>query len=162
MMRQQQRGAILIIGMILMAIITIVGLSTISTTQLEEKMAANLQQSNEVFQAAEAAIEEGIDSGKYLNTTRISGGVGTATTVTNEDTRINSTFQATYIGNTTPSGDDAASVDLGNDGQSLTNYNFTIAASAGLSNTGAAARHVQGIFQKALTQDPTAIHTVKP
>lgn len=51
-----QRGAVLIVSMILLLIMTLIGVTGMSTTTLEEKMAANTQEVNRAFQAGETAL----------------------------------------------------------------------------------------------------------
>lgn len=63
---QQQQGAVLAISLILLLVITLVGVSTVGTTLLEEKMAMNSQVSNRTFQASEDAIEAALDDISYL------------------------------------------------------------------------------------------------
>ncbi|PIE83390.1 MAG: hypothetical protein CSA09_00480 [Candidatus Contendobacter odensis] len=53
---QKQRGAALIVGLILMTVITLVGVTAMQGTTLQEKMAGNLRDSNLSFQASEAAL----------------------------------------------------------------------------------------------------------
>lgn len=52
----RQRGITLIVSMIMLLVLTIMGLSSIRDTSLEEKMAGNLRNSNVAFQAAESAL----------------------------------------------------------------------------------------------------------
>jgi len=54
-----QRGAVLVVSLIVLLIMTIVGVSSIKTTTLEERMAGNLRDQNLSFQSAEAALIEG-------------------------------------------------------------------------------------------------------
>lgn len=157
---QKQEGAILVISLILLMIVTLVAMSTINTTQLEEKMASNLQVSNQVFQAAEAALEEGVDAGAYLNVVRISGAAGATIAVTNNDARISSDYSASFKEMSIPVGDDAASIDLGAGGATVSYYNFDVAATASIANTGASASHVQGIYMRGLSDDSTSVHKV--
>lgn len=58
---ERQSGVTLIITMILLVVLTMIGVSTIKDTNLEEKMAANLYHHNAVFQAAESALRDGED-----------------------------------------------------------------------------------------------------
>ena len=51
-----QRGAVLIVGLILLAVLTLLGLTGMSTTSLEEKMAANAQEGTRAFQIAETGL----------------------------------------------------------------------------------------------------------
>ena len=52
----QQRGVALFISLVVLLIITIVGVSAVQTTTLEERMAANARDRDIAFQAAEAAL----------------------------------------------------------------------------------------------------------
>lgn len=54
--RQGQRGAVLLVTLVLLLVVTLLGVGTISSTTLELKMASNNQQRQLVFQAAEAAL----------------------------------------------------------------------------------------------------------
>ena len=54
-----QKGAALIICMILLLVMTILGVSTITSTTMEEKMAGNIRNKHLSFQAAEAALRTG-------------------------------------------------------------------------------------------------------
>jgi len=53
---QHQRGATLVVGMILMVLLTLLGLTALGTSVLEERMAANARDRIRAFQAAEAAL----------------------------------------------------------------------------------------------------------
>jgi len=52
----RQRGAALIVGLVLLVVITLVGIGAMQSTTLQEKMAGNLRDSNMSFQASEAAL----------------------------------------------------------------------------------------------------------
>ncbi len=52
-----QSGAVLIISLIMLLLLTIIGASSMQTTSLEEKMAGNLRDRNLAFQAAESALK---------------------------------------------------------------------------------------------------------
>lgn len=71
-----QQGAVLIIGLIMLLLLTIIGISSIRGTDLQERMAGNARDHNVAFQAAEAAVRSGES---YLSGTSIgpySSGVG--------------------------------------------------------------------------------------
>lgn len=53
-----QRGAILIIALLVLLILTVLGVGGMQSTILEERMAGNLRDRNLAFQAAEAALRE--------------------------------------------------------------------------------------------------------
>ncbi len=63
---QQQRGAVLVISLIILLLMTIIGVSAMQGTTLQEKMAGNLRDGNIAFQAAEAALR---DAENYLSAT---------------------------------------------------------------------------------------------
>ncbi len=61
----KQHGAVLIIGLILLVLMTMIGITAMQVTSIEEKMAGNTNDHNMAFQAAESALrsaEEYIDS----------------------------------------------------------------------------------------------------
>lgn len=55
--KHKQSGAALVVGLIILLIMTLLGVSSMSATTTELKIANNLQTSNAAWQAAEAAIQ---------------------------------------------------------------------------------------------------------
>jgi len=53
-----QQGSVLIISLVIMVVLTILGVSGMRTTLLEEKMAGNMRDSQLAFQAAEATLKQ--------------------------------------------------------------------------------------------------------
>jgi type IV pilus assembly protein PilX len=53
---QAQTGVVLVISLIILLLLTIIGLTAMQTTALEEKMAGNLRDKSLAFQAAESAL----------------------------------------------------------------------------------------------------------
>jgi type IV pilus assembly protein PilX len=51
-----QQGSALLVSMIILMAMTIIGLNSMGTTVLEERMASNMRDKNLAFQAAEAAV----------------------------------------------------------------------------------------------------------
>lgn len=51
------RGAVLVVGLVLLLILTVIGVSALQTTALQERMTGNLRQGNVAFQAAEGALQ---------------------------------------------------------------------------------------------------------
>ena len=60
-LRNKQRGSALITALIFLVILTILGVSTMTTSRLEIKMAANTQFAHQAFQAAESGIAQALD-----------------------------------------------------------------------------------------------------
>ncbi len=54
----RSRGAALVVGLLILLVITIIGLSSMRSTLLEERMAGNLRDRARAFEAAEAALRE--------------------------------------------------------------------------------------------------------
>ena len=57
--RYGQRGAVLVIGLVFLLILTIIGLSTLGSNLLEGRMSGNTRDMNTALQAAEAALRDG-------------------------------------------------------------------------------------------------------
>ena len=57
---RSQRGAALVVGMILLLVLTVLGISGLVTATLELQMAGNAQNQERAFQAAEAGIEDAL------------------------------------------------------------------------------------------------------
>ncbi|RYY73167.1 MAG: hypothetical protein EOO52_18925 [Gammaproteobacteria bacterium] len=55
----KEKGAVLIIGLIMMLLLTVIGLASIRGSDLQERMAGNMRDRNLAFQAAEAGLREG-------------------------------------------------------------------------------------------------------
>lgn len=55
----QQQGSALIIGLIMLVVLSMIGLSSLQTTMLQERMAGNLRDRSLAFEAAEVALREG-------------------------------------------------------------------------------------------------------
>lgn len=53
-----QRGAALIISLVILLVITVIGLASMNTSILQERMSANAQNSRQAFLAAEAANQD--------------------------------------------------------------------------------------------------------
>lgn len=59
MPRCRQRGAVLIIGLILLVVMAMIGMTGMQTTTQQERMAGNLRDRNVGFQSAETALRAG-------------------------------------------------------------------------------------------------------
>ncbi|MEQ6341543.1 MAG: PilX N-terminal domain-containing pilus assembly protein [Gammaproteobacteria bacterium] len=53
-----QRGSVLIVSMLMLLVLTIIGITAMGTSTLEEKMAGNSRDQNLAFQAAEAGLRD--------------------------------------------------------------------------------------------------------
>ena len=57
----QQQGAALVVSLIMLLLMTLVGVTTMQVTTVQEKMVSNSRDSNVAFQAAETALKRGED-----------------------------------------------------------------------------------------------------
>ncbi len=56
---QRQRGVVLVVALIMLVVITLLGVSAMQVTSLEERMAGNMRDRSLAFQSAEAALRDG-------------------------------------------------------------------------------------------------------
>ncbi len=134
----QQRGAVLVVGLVLLLVLTVLAVSTIRTASLEVAMASNTRYANNAFQLAETAIDFSLINGAPFNTaipfvlaqTPAPYGLGS--------------FQATATFNEeTPPPAGGYSIGVG--GGSFSAYHFDIVAQ-GQSNRGATSTHTQSFY----------------
>jgi type IV pilus assembly protein PilX len=59
---REQRGAALVMALVILLILTIMGVTAMSTSSLEQKMAGNIQDLTRAFQAAESGVDRVIDN----------------------------------------------------------------------------------------------------
>lgn len=59
MSQRNERGAALIVALIFLVVLTLLGVGAMRTTNLQERMAGSLRDSNLAFQAAESGLREG-------------------------------------------------------------------------------------------------------
>jgi len=52
-----QRGAVLVVGLAILAVMTILGVGSMRSSLLEERMSGNLRQQTDAFEAAEAGVQ---------------------------------------------------------------------------------------------------------
>ena len=70
---ENQSGAVLVTALVLLVILTLLGLSTMTTSTLEERMAANSQEVNRSFHAADAGLTSAFKDTGVLD---MAGGTG--------------------------------------------------------------------------------------
>lgn len=61
---QKQKGVALVVGLMMLLVLTIMGISSMSNTTTELKIACNYQTHNDAFQAANSAVEYAISQTK--------------------------------------------------------------------------------------------------
>ena len=104
---RRQRGAVLIVSLVLLVILTLLGVSMMNTTKLEERMAANIQEATQAFQSAETGLSQGFNDAAAWNTNAAITQV--ATTIPGSTRKETSEFVTSFIATTgPPSGYDVA------------------------------------------------------
>lgn len=135
--RSRQRGAALVIGLILLLILTLLAVAGMNTATLELQMAGNEQYQQRAFEAAETAIEQAIETGTYnTNVPDVRG----PTTVpgSNDEWEFVMSFDEDTGETPVPGGGYSL-------GSGFTAYHFNITA-VGRSERGARAQHVQSVY----------------
>lgn len=58
----RQSGAVLLVALVILVVLTLLGVSTMTSTQLQEKMAANSQEATRAFHIAESGLSEAFNT----------------------------------------------------------------------------------------------------
>lgn len=154
---QRQSGVALLIGLILLLVMSIIGLSAIRGTTQQERMAAANQQQTQTFQAAEAAIrvvmaelrgDAGVetppdDGGMQMLVKAINNGksppdsqIPKREAVFDDDAKLEATAAVTWTGTGVAAGGSIGKFSF---------YQFQVDSSAKQSGTNAQAQNRQGI-----------------
>lgn len=135
----QQSGAVLIISLIMLLVMTIIGVTAMRSSTLEEKMAANTMNYNITFHAAESAIENALD-----DTTSLVQAIVTNSPVSVDldvgDSSITSNADVTYLGSGI-----ALGFSLGQNASAFSSYRFDATGTASRANSGANVSMSQGV-----------------
>lgn len=129
----QQRGMTMIIVMIFLLLLTLLGVSSMSTANMQERMASNTQNQVTTFQAADTAISQVISTGTAFNAAMVS-----SSSVNASDTIGNVTISTSTSGS-------GSSVPRGYDLTMFTSNDFSINAVADNSATKAHAENQQQV-----------------
>lgn len=97
-----QSGAALITTLIFLVIMTMLALASMTTTTLEEKMAANSQETNRVFQAAESGLARAYNDDAAFNTSNTAASPYSPTAATIGDYYATLSYTSIYIQATKP------------------------------------------------------------
>jgi type IV pilus assembly protein PilX len=140
---RRQRGAALVVGMILLMVLTLLAISGMNTATLELQMAGNAQYSENAFQAAETGVEEALRDARVngVNTANVDPEVEAAVPgSTTDDYKIRTLHDPDNGVTKVPSGGFSMGV-----GKGFSAYHFDI-TSTGTSSRDATQTHVQGFY----------------
>ena len=99
--RTRQGGAVLIVAMIILVILTLLGVTAMNTTQLQERIASNTQEQVHAFQAAETGLNRAFaDNLAYDISGTYTGGATPAPVVAGAGDR--SSYTPTFLGFSPP------------------------------------------------------------
>ena len=133
-----QSGSVLVIGLLMMLVMMVIGVTAVSTSSLEERMASNAQNAMISFQAAETAIQGTAGDVTAL----IDSMAGTPETRTfNIATGVSSNSTVTYVGPTSLPGFSMGS------SSSISGHLFDINGVGQVTAVNARANHDQGLVR---------------
>ena len=75
-MQQSQQGAALIVSLIILLVLTIIGVQSMESSVMEERMAGNFRDKRMAFEAAEAALKAGEDFLSLQTTVPVANSTG--------------------------------------------------------------------------------------
>ena len=98
--RARQSGAVLIVAMILLVVLTLLGVTAMNTTSLQERIASNTQEQVHAFQAAETGLNQAFtDNLAFDITSTYTGG---ATPTTFAGAADSAAYEPTFLGFSPP------------------------------------------------------------
>ena len=134
---QRQRGAALVIGLILLLVLTILAVSGVFTSTMELRMVRNNQSQERSFQAAEVAVEDAL-ANPVLSTSSV---FNQATVAVPNSPGDAYSYQLQFVGQT-PLGTGMTGYSIGSAFQS---YHFEVEAT-GNGPDGAVSNHTQSFY----------------
>lgn len=147
---ERQRGAVLIVSLVILLVLTLIGVAGMNSSVMQERMASNAQNSNRAFQGAESSatalteilmtgnlnlLQEAMDAADDLSST------GSVTL--DAANGVQTEYQARYLGEVIISS--GSSMDADESTTLLKGYRYELRGSAEMDNTGAASTVYKGI-----------------
>lgn len=147
---RRQQGAVLIVSLIILLVLTLVGIAGMNTSVLQERMAVNAQNSNRAFQAAESSVRALADELYADDLTLLRESMKDANdkssvkTFTADATNgITATYQAEYLGEVIITS--GSSMDANESSTLLKGFRYELRGTATMDGTGAASTVFTGI-----------------
>ena len=98
--RERQSGAVLIVSLVILVVLTLLGVTAMNTTSLQERIASNTQEQVHAFQAAETGLNQAFaDALVYDLTNTYTGG---ATPTTFAGSADSASYMSTFLGFSPP------------------------------------------------------------
>ena len=134
-----ERGAVLIVSTIFLMVLTVISISALDASLLEEKMAANSMFKQMTFQAVESVVNDALSDTTILATAIDSGNM-VQHTVSMTNTAIVTNADITYQGQGLPVG-----FSLGQNEGAYSAFRFGAEGSASIAGTSAQTETSQGV-----------------
>ncbi len=135
--QRRERGAALVAGLVLLAVITLLAVARINSASLELTMAGNTQYRERAFQAAETGIEQTLARGKFV--------IPKPGKEDHDEVLISASAAEKFSTTLTADLDGMAQPSIwGNSWNTFSTYHFAI-QSTGMSSRNAQAVHTQGV-----------------
>ena len=141
-MMKQQQGAVLLVSLVMLLVITVIAVASLSTGTLETKMVVNVVQKETSFQEAESAVDETIEDPTHLynawvlgrnnpNLPMQSAAKQHSVPITSHSSYANSSATAEFLSSKPSIGGD--SITIGS-GVSMRVYSYEVRGTASLDN----------------------------
>ncbi|GHD48531.1 type IV pilus assembly protein PilX [Marinobacter persicus] len=146
----RQDGAVLVVSLIVLLVLTLIGVAGMNTSVMQERMAINSQNSNRAFQAAEstlqALLDDVYDSNLDLLRESMQSGDDLSSVVDvtlDSENNISGSYQARFLGEVFVTS--GSSMDADESSNNLKGFRYELTGEANMANTGASARVYKGI-----------------
>ncbi len=143
-------GATLIISLIMLLVLTLIGISGMNTSVMQERMAVNSQNSNRSFQAAESTVRSLMDEVYASNLDRLRESMQNASGLSEKidvtidpDNGVSGSYQARYLGEVIVTS--GSSMNADESSNQLKGFRYELEGEASMANTGASSRVFKGI-----------------
>lgn len=145
-MRNRQRGAVLVVALMLLLVTTFIGFSSMETSNLESKMATTRELKELTFQTAESVIEQSLDNIAFIAQAYAVSVQGGTNWPTQEydfdyDTSLAGTSEVSFVGNDSTEG---YTVRKGASG--IATYYYEVRSTASRTGTNISSTHIQGVY----------------
>ncbi len=147
---RRQQGAVLIVSLIILLVLTLIGVAGMNTSVLQERMAVNAQNSNRAFQAAESSVRALADELYADDLTLLRESMKDANDKSSVKTftadaanGITATYQAEYLGEVIITS--GSSMDANESSTLLKGFRYELRGTATMDGTGAASTVFTGI-----------------
>ena len=146
---ERQSGAVLVISLVILLVITLIGVAGMNSSVMQERMAANAQNANRAFQAAESSVGALLEQLYDSDLSMLRDAMKDADSLSDEQSfsvdpgeGINGAYQARYLGEIIVTS--GSSMDPNESSTLLKGYRYELKGSAVMDNTGAASTVFKG------------------